>query len=270
MRIASRPDAAASFLRSAPACDSSKASRRNERRSAPPLADDQQPQDSGEEEQRDADARTATALDRSPPTTTPASGRPFTGCASFASSARSTACASSTSRIVLPRRKRKRSVGGGGAGHPASRANLRRGVTRAPVGNDRAVRHGAYARIAVEQLGAKRREIFEALSADAPLRAHDGGLPSADGVAVRLLADCLVRLDRVGEFATGREKTDQGRRAIEIETRLRSQALDLCESLGMTPRSRARLGIDVRRARSFGLARAWAEEDVIDGEVADG
>lgn len=39
--------------------------------------------------------------------------------------------------------------------------------------------------------------------------------------------------------------------------------------MGMTPRSRARLGLDVRRAGQFDLARAWAEEDVIDGEAAD-
>lgn len=44
---------------------------------------------------------------------------------------------------------------------------------------------------------------------------------------------------------------------VELETRLRREALDLAESLGMTPRSRAKLGVDVQRG--FDLAQHWAE-----------
>ena len=159
-------------------------------------------------------------------------------------------------------RRRKPRTGGGGARHPASLANLRRGVTTAPLGNDRAVTHSGYATVAREKLDEKAKVIFDALSDDAPLRAHDGGLPAHDAVVVRLLADCLVRLDSLSVWLAGRWATPEARPALELETKLRSQALDLAESMGMTPRSRARLGLDLgRAAQSFDLARHWQEQD---------
>ncbi|HEX4189000.1 MAG TPA: hypothetical protein VHY83_13990 [Solirubrobacteraceae bacterium] len=40
-----------------------------------------------------------------------------------------------------------------------------------------------------------------------------------------------------------------------------TQALDFAESMGMTPRSRARLRLDLgRAAQSFDLARHWQEQ----------
>jgi hypothetical protein len=161
------------------------------------------------------------------------------------------------------RRKRKpgKPVGGGGAHHPNSIANLRRGVTVAPPGNDRTLRHGGYRVVAEAELDDKTKTIFAALSEDAPLRDTDGGLPSHDAVVVRLLADCLCRLDSVGAWLAGRWATTEARPALELEMRLRTQALDLAESMGMTPRSRARLGLDVKRAQSFDLARHWQEQD---------
>lgn len=169
----------------------------------------------------------------------------------------------------MSRRRKPRSVGGGGARNPRSLANLRRGVTAAPVGNRQAMRHGGYATVAREKLDAKARVIFEALSDDAPLRADDGGLPTHDAAMVRLLADCLCRLDSLGDWLDGRWATPEARPALELEARLRTQAADFLDAMGMTPRSRAKLGLDVRRAGSFDLARQWADEDVIDGEATD-
>jgi hypothetical protein len=52
--------------------------------------------------------------------------------------------------------------------------------------------------------------------------------------------------------------------------RLRNQALDLAESLGCTPRSRARLGLDLRRQEAFNLAAHWqAEDESIEGEAEE-
>jgi hypothetical protein len=155
---------------------------------------------------------------------------------------------------------KRRSTGGGGSRNPRSLANLRRGVTKAPVGNTRSLRHGAYARVAEQTLDEKTKAIFDALAADAPLRDADGELPSHDAVMVRLLADCMCRLDSIGAWLAGRWATDEARPVLDVEMKLRNQALDLAESMGMTPRSRARLGLDVRRAETFDLARHWQEQ----------
>jgi hypothetical protein len=43
-----------------------------------------------------------------------------------------------------------------------------------------------------------RLELFSALGADAPVRAPDGALPAHDSLAVRMLAEVMVRRERVG------------------------------------------------------------------------
>lgn len=149
-------------------------------------------------------------------------------------------------------------------------------------GNRRAVTHGAYAKVAPERLDAKADELFEALAADAPVREADGGLPAADTVAVRLAAETLCRLEdvrafisEVGVFDTAkhhkakrRKKEPRGSRrrrsvdpmrAVEMEDRLVRRLMDQLDSLGMTPRSRAKLGLD--QARQMDLAREWADKD---------
>ena len=159
------------------------------------------------------------------------------------------------------RRKPKPHRTGGSARHPASLANLRPGGNVAPLGNTQTRKHGAYARIAAERLDEKAREVYDALAADAPLRGDDGGLPSHDAVQVRLLADVLCRLDSVGAWLAGRWATDEGQRALEIESKLRREAADYLDALGMTPRSRAKLGLNLARtAGAFDLARHWQEQ----------
>lgn len=148
-------------------------------------------------------------------------------------------------------------VGGGGARVPASLANLRKGGTVAPQNS---TKHGGYAAVAADALDEKARTIFDALSADAPMRDEQGDLPRHDSVAVRLLADTLCRLDSVSAWLAGRWATEQARSALDLERLLRTQALDFCEALGMTPRSRARLGLDVKRAQSFDVAQIWSAE----------
>jgi hypothetical protein len=78
------------------------------------------------------------------------------------------------------------------------------------VGNARARKHGAYARVAHARLEAKQREVFDALAEDAPLRDPDGGLPAADGVTVALLAQALCRLDDVGGYLTNHDLCSEG------------------------------------------------------------
>jgi len=164
-------------------------------------------------------------------------------------------------------RRSKRSADSYVSRDPAKRAaqlaNLR--SDQPPVGGGRPREHGAYATVAVEQLEAKARVVFDALALDAPLRDRDGSLPAADGVAVRLLADVLCRLDSIGDYLARRGWEDDNgnpRPVLEIENRLRGQALDVLRELGMTPRARAQLGLDVVRAgAAFDLAQHWQQED---------
>jgi len=144
----------------------------------------------------------------------------------------------------------------------AQRANLR---VIPPLSPGRPVSHGAYARVAVDRLDVKTREIFDALSLDAPLRDRDGSLPAADSVVVRLLADTLCRLDSIGEYLQRRgwqNEDGSPRSVLDTERYLRASALDLLREMGMTPRARAALGIDVVRGAgaAFDLARHWSDD----------
>lgn len=140
-------------------------------------------------------------------------------------------------------------------------ANLRP-APAAPVGNRRALRHGGYATVARERLDAKTRQVFEALAFDAPLRDADGGLPAPDAAIVMLLAQCLVRVEdvaaNVAVYGVVDERTDTVRGAAELERRLRLEAAGYMNDMGMTPASRARLGLDL--ARSMDLAGLMADD----------
>jgi hypothetical protein len=149
---------------------------------------------------------------------------------------------------------------------PAARArqlaNLRP-APPAPAGNQRPRTHGAYAVVARERLEEKALAVFDALSADAPLRNPDGQLPAADAVPVRLLAECLCRLDSIGDYLRdfGWRGPDGEPRLVllDLERRLRAEASDHADALGMTPRSRAKLGLDLQR--SVDLSTAMSEPD---------
>lgn len=149
-------------------------------------------------------------------------------------------------------------------------ANLTGRPPAPPAGNQRARRHGGYGAVATERLEAKAHEVFAAISEDAPLRAPDGGLPREDAVAVRLLAEVLCRLDSISAYLRDHGlvdgKTGQPRESlIALESRLRNEARDHAEGLGLTPGSRARLGLDLQRG--FDLARHWQEEGDDDAEA---
>lgn len=131
-------------------------------------------------------------------------------------------------------------------------ANLKQGGTVAPTGNARAKTHGGFAVIARERLEEREREILDALSADLPLTEPDGSVPPADAVVIALFAEVLCRLADVKDYHGRRGiETAKGvlRPSVEVEGRLRREALDFAESLGMTPRSRARLGLELQRGQ---------------------
>jgi hypothetical protein len=149
-------------------------------------------------------------------------------------------------------------VGGGGARHPNSLANLQPGAGAGDGGLQRAATHRGFAQIAHDQLDAKTLSIMDALSADAPLRSTDGALPVHDSAAVALLADCLCRLEMLRtDIATHGVLVERGKRkgqvrpAVDLEAKLRREATSMLNELGMTPKARAALGVDVKRAESI-------------------
>ncbi len=150
--------------------------------------------------------------------------------------------------------------------------NLKPGAGAAGVGNTRSRAHGAYAQLAPERIDAKTREVIQALTTDAPVRDVDGSLPAADAVAVRQLAETLCRLDDIGDYLNRRGWEDESGRprpVLEYEGRLRGHVLDLLKELGMTPSSRAKLGLDLARTkRSLDdeIAEGRAAWDAIDAD----
>lgn len=142
--------------------------------------------------------------------------------------------------------------------------NLRPGAhppAPAPAGNDRARRHGGYAAVARERIEERVGELLDALAADAPLRDPEGELPAPDAAIVTLLATALCRLESVEGYLNAHGYlTDDGgvRPAADLAARLRREAADYLDALGMTPRSRARLGLDL--GRGLDLAQAMAAE----------
>jgi hypothetical protein len=127
----------------------------------------------------------------------------------------------------------------------------------APAGNGRARVHGGYATVARERLSEREATIRDALDADRPLPA------SADDALVALLATCLCRLEDVAanvrDYGLLDQATGAVRPVVELEARLRKEAADYLDQLGCSPRSRARLGLDV--ARTVDLATAMSEPD---------
>jgi hypothetical protein len=123
----------------------------------------------------------------------------------------------------------------------------RRDAPPAPKGNRRAVKHGARATPPAKRVAALTAEIAAAL----PVRDGDGGPPIHDLHVVGLMAVTLARLesvtayvDRLGPLARGKL-----REAAVYEDRLVVRAANLADRLGMTPRSRAALGLDLARTQ---------------------
>lgn len=142
-------------------------------------------------------------------------------------------------------------------------ANLTARPPAPPLGNVRALVHGASARKAtLIQAGSWAALIYAELEVEAPLRAVDGGLPAHDRQAVELLASALARLQSVEAWLSTRPAVNEKGLpwpAEDTARRLRREVADYLDSLGMTPRSRGKLGVDVVRAR--GLAELWAQEN---------
>jgi hypothetical protein len=134
--------------------------------------------------------------------------------------------------------------------------------TPAPKANRRAVKHGALAQPPADRVAALKVELADAL----PVRAADGSAPIHDMHVVGLLAVVLARLETVSAYVDRLGPLAQGkvREAARYEMELSTRAANLADRLGLTPRSRAALGVDLARTRD--LAR---EMSAIDAEAVD-
>ena len=135
-------------------------------------------------------------------------------------------------------------------------ANLTGQPPAPPPGNQRAASHGGYARIAEGRLEAKVAELAGALAEDVPVAS-----PS-DALAVAELAQKVCQLENLrGYLQAHGYLTDGGevRPAADLERRLSAMVADQLDALGMTPRSRAKLGLDLQRGRDRALEMAEAE-----------
>jgi hypothetical protein len=147
-------------------------------------------------------------------------------------------------------------------------ANLRN-APAAPKGNTRTLRHGGRATAATLPVSEVVLEVRDALAASAPVRDQAGGLPIADEATVELAARALCRVRRVEAWCDMHgyldERTGDVKPAVRYLEEATRTADRLLSSLGMNPRARARLGLDLQR--SVDLATAMSERD--DGRHAE-
>jgi hypothetical protein len=124
-----------------------------------------------------------------------------------------------------------------------------RDAPAASDGSQRAASHGVYARVVQAELEAKTAALYPAIGEDLPVRDPDGSIPAADAIPLRLLAETLIRRERV--------------RLEELRHRIESKTGDIrgIVKFGLALDNNA---LDTRpgqtRARRAGQGRARAEE----------
>jgi Phage terminase, small subunit len=128
------------------------------------------------------------------------------------------------------------------AARERSLANLKN-APPAPPGNARALRHGGYAAVSAAERDGELRRIRDALAEDAPL------LDRADAVMLELLADAIVHWRRVRAHIAdhGWRDKDGPKPEVDLSQRLRREIADYLDEMGMSPRARVKLGLDLRR-----------------------
>ncbi len=136
----------------------------------------------------------------------------------------------------------------------------------------RALRHGGRAEITIPGLDTARQAILDRLAASAPVRDAEGGPPAADVATVELAARALARVRSVDSWLAVHgyidEETGEVKKAAEYVESATRTADGLLAKLGMNPKDRAALGVDIQCG--FDLAAHWAEEDGSPDDALDG
>jgi hypothetical protein len=142
-------------------------------------------------------------------------------------------------------------IGGGGARHPNSLANLVPGAGAWQPGASPHLVHGLRSRKPASiVLDPVVREIEAALADDLPIKGADGSTPGHSRVMVELAAVALLRVRRVESFLALHGTEDaRGRWRPENDAAVKATeaAAKLLDRLGLSARSAAALGVDVSR-----------------------
>ena len=162
-------------------------------------------------------------------------------------------------------------------------ANLKRGNNPTPPGQPPArLIHGGRSELLFRDVESEVTELMEALGETVPVRDPDGSIPAADMAAVEYAARALKRYRHLSAWcdAHGRieEKTGAVKSAADYELQAERSLANALEALGMTPTSRAKLGLDLQRtaasADELEAARVARERldsraETIDAEVVE-
>jgi hypothetical protein len=132
-------------------------------------------------------------------------------------------------------------------------ANLKRGANPVtPKGEpSTALNHGGRSKLLYRDVGAEVYELMDALGEAVPVRNADGSVPAADIAAIEYAARALKRYRHLSTWcdAHGRieEKTGDVKSAAQYELQAERSLAAALDALGMTPTSRAKLGLDLQR-----------------------
>lgn len=142
------------------------------------------------------------------------------------------------------------------------RASQLKGIQPAPKpaeeGNLRAVKHAGYSEIVLAPLVEEmKKEILQLMAGEG--LSH---IKPVDQIIVANLARCLARLQRFDAYLEERGdimEKDRINPVLKVYFTALESARRYCEALGLTPISRARLGIDL--SKSWDFARAMQEAE---------
>jgi len=133
----------------------------------------------------------------------------------------------------------------------------------APSGHSRSLRHGGRSELLFRDVSDEVLEMTEALAETAPVRDPDGSLPASDAVAVERAARALKRYRHLATWLDLHGRiTEAGKvkPAADLELKAERELERALDSLGMSPSSRARIGVDIVRAVGAAEDAAAARE----------
>lgn len=132
----------------------------------------------------------------------------------------------------------------------------------APIGNQLGVRHGVYSLV---QMSPRAKELGDSIRETVP------AYHPADEVAISALAMTFAQLERASAVLARRQHEEHQAinnnrtPSMEVQSDLKRLSSDVvrfanavhrfCDSLGLTPTARARLGLDLVRARAVSEQR---------------